>query len=102
MKYSYGKLKRNGTVRAIQASNELTTVRPFGESDIRSALDALKASTSAIEKQTQTLRIQQEALLSYGKGLDEGVSRQKHASKLRGKKYALEKQHVQTAVSGVN
>lgn len=99
MKYSYDKLKRNGTVRSIQASNDLTTVRPCVESDIRSALDSLKASTSAIERQTRTLRSQQKALLSYGKDLDDGESRRKHASEQRTKKYALEKQHVQMAVS---
>lgn len=102
MRYSYGKLKGNGTVRAIQASSDLTTVRPFDESDIRTALDTLKASTAAIEKQTRTLRIQQGALLSYGKSLDDGELRRKHASEQKRKKYALEKQHVQTAVSEVN
>lgn len=97
--YSYNKLKRNGTVRAIQASNDLTTVRPFTESDIRSALDTLKASTSAIEKQTRILRSQQKGLLSYGKDLDDVESRRKHDSEQRRRKYALEKQHVQMAVS---
>ena len=99
MEYSYSKLKRNGTVRAIQASTDLTTVRPFVESDIRSALDTLKASTLAIEKQTLALRSQQKALAAYAKGIDEGESQRKRASEQRRKKYALEKQHVQMAVS---
>ena len=99
MTYRYGKLKGNGTARAIQASNGFTTVRPLYEGDIRGALDTLKASTSAIEKQTRILRRQQKALLAYGKAIDDGESRRKRANEQRIRKYAVEKQHVQLAVS---
>ena len=86
-------------MRAIQASHDLSTIRPFLDDDIRNALKQLKASTSAIKKQTTTLRNQQEALRLYRESLEDGELRRKHVGEQRKRKYALEKQHLEQAVS---
>ena len=95
----YGKLERNGTVRAIQANHDTSTIRPILDEEIRSALEALKASTLAIEKQNQALRSQQKALLAYREKVEDGKARRKRVSEQRRRKHALEKQHVEMAVS---
>ncbi|KAI9875601.1 MAG: hypothetical protein M1830_008217 [Pleopsidium flavum] len=93
----YRKLDRNGTIKAIQASHDTSTIRPILDDEIRSALDTLKASTLAIEKQNQTLRSQQKALLADREKVEDGEARRKRASEQRRRKLALEKQHVEMA-----
>lgn len=97
--YRFGKLEKNGTVRTINASHDTSTIRPILDDEIRSALETLKASTLAIEEQNMTLQAQQKALRAYRENTGEGEARRKRASEQRGRKYALEKQHVEIAVS---
>jgi len=53
----------------------------------------------AIEKQNQALRSQQKALLAYREKVEDGEARRKRVSEQRRRKHALEKQHVEMAVS---
>ena len=61
----YSKLEHNGTTHHLQSALDFESVRPVQEVEIRHALLALEASTSAIQKQESSLKRQCEAFLKF-------------------------------------
>jgi ribosomal protein L25 (general stress protein Ctc) len=57
-------LQKSGEVESLTAGLEFSTLRAQEEQDFRNAIEELKKSTAAIEKQSNTLRLQQEAVAS--------------------------------------
>lgn len=58
----YHLIERNGRAEELAASADLSTVQPIGDQDIEDAIEELTRSTAAINKQTEALRQQQDAL----------------------------------------
>ncbi|OJD09801.1 hypothetical protein AJ78_08919 [Emergomyces pasteurianus Ep9510] len=94
----YAKLEAAGSLKSILHGQEITSTRPFLDDEIRDAIVSLKASTTAIENQTETLRLQcKEVKSQIRKG---NQSRQREAKALGHlrNKHALEKQQIDVAV----
>lgn len=58
----YLSLQRNGKAQDLAESTDLSTVQAFSDLEIQNAIDELHRSTEAINKQTEILRQQQDAL----------------------------------------
>ena len=87
--YSYSKLEASGTLQQIIHSNDIPATRPFLDEDAKNAIEYLKASTAAIQKQTDILTTQCETLnkqirlgdeRALGKDRDTEQLRRKHES----------------------
>jgi hypothetical protein len=63
----YLTLQKSGDVESLEEITDLSLVRGLSDEKLQNAIADLKRSTSAIEKQTETLRIQQDALSSLVK-----------------------------------
>jgi len=76
----------------------MQSTRPFLDHEIRAAIESLEASTAAIEKQTETLKVQCKELKSQLE-IDHEIEqrRRKSLAKLH-RRYALEKQQVDVVV----
>lgn len=55
-------MERNGKAEELTEASDLSTVQAFSETEIQDAIAELHRSTEAINKQTETLRQQQDAL----------------------------------------
>ncbi|KAI9789946.1 MAG: hypothetical protein M1833_002140 [Piccolia ochrophora] len=94
----YQKLERTGATRGITASNDLSTISPLTDDDLRAAIESLQNSSAAIDEQTTVLKKQRDAL--------EGITLQRHAAhstrdetnRRRDQRYLQEKQRTATAV----
>ncbi len=76
----------------------MQSTRPLLDHEIRAAIESLEASTAAIDKQTEALKVQFKELKSQmGIDYETGECRTKSLAKLH-RKYALEKQQVDVAV----
>ena len=94
----YQRLERNGTVRDLTANHDLSLVRPILDDEIQLAVNALRASTLAIERQNESLKVQRAALSAF-RGQDKQTKvRGESRNGLRHSKQEQEKQHVGLAV----
>ncbi|KAK2604654.1 hypothetical protein N8I77_007567 [Diaporthe amygdali] len=59
---SYLAIEQNGKAESLAASSDLSRVQAFSDQEIFDAIEELNRSTDAINKQTETLRQQQNAL----------------------------------------
>ena len=55
---SYSKIESSALLSTVLQSPRLPSTRPFLDSEIETAIEALKASTSSIDAQTETLKAQ--------------------------------------------
>ena len=99
MNFRYATLVRNGDVEAIASAYDLAAIRGLEHDEIRDAVEELKRSTAAIEKQTETLRLQQNAMntLIKNKSRNDQARVQSEKSQLR--KWSTEKDQAVSSVS---
>jgi len=96
--HRYAKLESTGALKTLLQNPDLGATRPLLDEDIRNAIDSLKASTAAIQKQTEILTLQCEDLkrqLRNDKESELGRSRALDQLKRR---HELERQHINAAV----
>ncbi|PGH14809.1 hypothetical protein AJ79_02825 [Helicocarpus griseus UAMH5409] len=94
----YAKLEATGSLKSIIQGHEISSTRPFLDDEIRDAIGSLKASTAAIENQTETLRLQCKELKSQIRNGNQSRQREAKSWAQLHKKHALEKQQVDVAV----
>lgn len=58
----YSSLEKSGTLQHILHDPNIASTRPLLDDDLQNAIDSLKASTAAIQKQTEILTTQCETL----------------------------------------
>jgi hypothetical protein len=93
------KLERAGISREIAISHDLSVVKHISDEEIRSAIEALEISTAAINQQNLTLKTQRDNLEAIIEESHHAESTRKRFGDRHNRKFALEKQHVQVAVS---
>ncbi|KAI9780043.1 MAG: hypothetical protein M1839_007025 [Geoglossum umbratile] len=98
----YSKLERTGVVQKITTTHDLSVVKPVSDDEIRSAIEALEASTAAINKQNSTLKAQRESLEAVVAESHSAEATRNRQGDRRRRKFALEKQHVSVAMEGLS
>ncbi|OAX79061.1 hypothetical protein ACJ72_06622 [Emergomyces africanus] len=94
----YAKLEATGSFRSILQGQEITSTRPFLDDEICDAIGSLKASTAAIENQTETFRLQCKELKSQIRKGNQSRQREAKALGQLKNKHALEKQQIDVVV----
>lgn len=86
-------------MEAIASAYDLTAIRGLEQDEIQDAVEELKRSTAAIEKQTESLRLQQNAMntLIKNKSRNDQARIQSEKSQLR--KWSTEKDQAVSSVS---
>jgi len=89
----YTALDKSGQVDRLAELHDLGEVQAVNEDDIRAAIEELNRSTGEINKQTETLRQQQDALARLVKKRDEAeqARRDLEEDRLNKTKHALKK-----------
>lgn len=95
----YTALEKSGDIEPFSSSPDLSKVRAFDEIAIQNAIDDLKRSTEAIEKQTETLKIQQDAIASLVNTSKQNQEARKSANNKQYKAWLSEHDHLSTSVS---
>ncbi|RHZ58460.1 uncharacterized protein CDV56_105609 [Aspergillus thermomutatus] len=92
-------LKDSGALQNILPDPDLASTRPFLDDDLRSAIESLKISTSAIQAQTKILNSQCE-ILNRQSGLREqrGIRQQREVERLH-QKHESGRQHIAASSS---
>jgi hypothetical protein len=80
------------------AAQDLSLVQGLHDIEIQNAIEELKRSTAAIEKQTEALRLQQNAMASLVKNDKRTHQARAHAEKGQIRKWDVEKGHINAAV----
>lgn len=80
------------------AAQDLSLVHGLNDLEIQNAIEELKRSTAAIEKQTEALRLQQNAMASLVKNDKRTHQERAHAEKGQVRKWDVEKGHINAAV----
>ena len=94
----YAKLESSGTLQTFLQDPELPSTRPFLDDEIRASIDALNASTAAINKQNEVLTLQCKELKSQLRDDHDAGLRQKRALEQLHRRHGLEKQHTSVTV----
>lgn len=85
----------------MSTSQDLTIFPGLNEQDIQDAIEELKRSTVAIEKQTESLKLQQNAMSLLVKDNARLCQRQSEAGSVQQRKWEMEKGNTVIAV-GIN
>lgn len=95
----YLAIERNGKADELAASANLSTTLALTDQELKDAIDELARSTEVINKQTETLRQQQDALsrLLTTSGKSRGARSDLEAKRLH--KWDTDRKHLNTAVS---
>ncbi|KAN0095353.1 hypothetical protein V8E51_016064 [Hyaloscypha variabilis] len=93
----YATLLKNGQVETL-AAEDLSVVQGLDDQEIQNAIEELKRSTAAIEKQTEALRLQQNAMASLVKNDKRTHQTRAHTEKGQVRKWDVEKGHINAAV----
>jgi len=90
---------RNGEAEAIASADGFSAIQGLEDKEIQDAVEELKRSTAAIEKQTESLKLQQNAMNSIikNKSWSDQARAQSEKSQLR--KWITEKGNVSASVS---
>ena len=80
------------------AAQDLSLVESLNDREIQDAIEELKQSTAAIEKQTEALRLQQNAMSTLVKNEKRASQARSHADKEQLRKWDVEKGHISGAV----
>ncbi|KAI9855618.1 MAG: hypothetical protein M1824_005945 [Vezdaea acicularis] len=97
----YKKLESNGTVRNITANQDISSVVPILDNDLKSAIASLESSTAAIQQHNDELRAQHDVIKALLQQKDQDDSVRKKAVQRQQRKYALEKQQVASAADEI-
>jgi hypothetical protein len=76
----------------------MSTVVGIDEQEIHNAIEELKRSTAAIEKQTETLKLQQKALSTLVKSNAKAIEARSGTNRDQQRKWEVEKMHILSAV----
>jgi hypothetical protein len=80
------------------SAQDLSLVHGLNDEEIQNAIEELKRSTSAIEKQTEALRLQQNAMTSLVKNNKRTSQMRAHTEEGQLRKWDVEKGHINAAV----
>jgi hypothetical protein len=94
----YAALVKTGEAKTLAVAHNLSTIRGLEDRDIQTAVEELRRSTVAIEKQTDALRLQQSALSTFVKGNTRNNQARSQADKSQQRKWNVEKGQVSAAV----
>lgn len=94
----YATLEKNGEVTKLATSKDLSSIRGLDDHEIEAAVEELKRSTFAIEKQTEALRAQQKALSSLVKSNARSDQARSQAERYHGRKWNIEKGQIGAVV----
>ena len=97
----YAYLCKTGDAERL-AAQDLSAVQGLNDSEIQNAIEELKRSTAAIEKQTETLRLQQNAMSALVKSGQRTSQARTTTNKTQLKKWNAEKAHVSKAVCNIS
>jgi hypothetical protein len=90
---------KSGEADKITAANDLSAVRGLSDNEIRDAIEELKRSTAAIEKQSEALGLQQNAMKMLMKTNGRTREARVCVDKSQQRKWDVEKSHMIAAVS---
>ena len=93
----YASLKKSGDLDRITAQ-DLSAVQGLNENEIRDAIEELKRSTAAIEKQTEALKLQQSAMSSLVKNGQRSSQARASSTDVQHQKWTTENGHITKAV----
>ena len=94
----YLKLENSGALQPILSNPDLGATRPILEDELRNAIESLEASTTTIQKQTETLKLQC-ASINKQLGLESNVEQQRSRDIARlQKKHEAGRQNTTMAV----
>jgi hypothetical protein len=94
----YTTLKKSGDFERI-AAQDLSAVRGLIETEIQTVIEELKRSTNAIEKQTEALKLQQNAMSSLVKNEQRTSQARATSAASQHRKWVAESGQVGKAVS---
>lgn len=96
--YRYANLTKTGEFERL-AAQDLSAVHGQNDSEIRDAIEELKRSTAAIEKQSEALKLQQNAMGTLVKNNQRNSQARSLSSDTQVKKWNVERDRVSRAVS---
>ena len=95
--YRYATLSKNGQIESL-AAQDLSMVQGLNDQELQSAIEELKRSTTAIEKQTEALKLQQTAMATLVKSTKRTSQARAHTQKGQVRKWDVEKGQINAAV----
>ena len=95
--HRYASLSKSGEAGKL-ASKDLALVRPIEDHELRTAIEELDRSTAAIEKRTETLRAQQNAMDTLVKKHVSLLQSRSQANQNSVRKWDVEAVHLEKAV----
>ncbi|EHK96979.1 hypothetical protein M7I_7304 [Glarea lozoyensis 74030] len=93
----YAALTKSGDVERL-SSQDLSGVQALNESEIEDAIEELKRSTAAIEKQTESIRLQQNAMRSLVKNEQRAREARASSTAAQHRKWSEESAQVSKAI----
>lgn len=96
---SYNALQKSGQAESLLSAQQLSMIRIPDDGDIKDAIEDLKRSTSAIDKQSESLRSQQKALNILINDQRSSAQKRADATATQNKKWALELERSNATVS---
>ena len=93
----YATLSKTGEADAI-AAQDLSLIQGLNDQEIQNAIEELKRSTAAIEKQSEALRLQQNAINALVKNDKRAVQSRSNTENAQVRKWDVEKGHINSAV----
>ena len=93
----YSKLEEQGQARDIQASQDLSLLRPVSDSALQHAIKSLQSSTLAIERQSKLLTQQREALARIQDEKAKVCVSQAKEGAQRARRYTIEARQIERA-----
>ncbi|PSS28396.1 hypothetical protein M430DRAFT_47402 [Amorphotheca resinae ATCC 22711] len=94
----YAALVKSGEADAFAASQDLSAIRGLNDQDMQQAIEELQRSTAAIEKQSETLRLQQNAMKMLINSSAQVEQARSQTNKSQQRKWDMERGHIITAV----
>lgn len=94
----YATLSKSGEASTLAASQDLSTIRGLNDQEIQDAIEELKRSTAAIEKQSEALKLQQNAMNTLVKSNTRAGEARFHTDISQQRKWNVEKGHILSAV----
>lgn len=80
------------------ATQDLSHIEGLNDHELQTAIEELKRSTAAIEKQSEALRLQQNAMASLVKSTRRSKQTRAHTNQSQVRKWDVEKGHISAAV----
>lgn len=92
-------MDKNGQVDKLAEQHDLADVQAVTEEEVRAAVEEINRSTAAITKQTETLKLQQDALSRLVQKAGDSKSRRRNFEVSRQQNAETERKFVSAQVS---